>query len=271
MIPGQAYEGAKARCVQTAFIVLLLVALLITVFHSGAEAPHLRRTWCPACRPGTDIITGVPVPTNYTGRYAFIDLGANRADTLWVFLGRPGSKFTFNFSTPNDGRSHEDAEIFLFEANVGRLHRAHTTVLMSLSAHTDPRCLSDLEFLIICTANVSLLRVQPLFNMDLVRARQWGLRRGMDIQIFPSHIVHTADTVRPFSDSIAASLLLFMRKYRLAWLSTYVAPRRQALMGHVSSCRPWIFTWTTSPLCMISGDHQCSPPTRPGIGIPKYC
>ena len=208
MLPGQAYDGAKTRCIQTSFVVLILAALLLTIFRSKAEAPHLRPSWCPTC-PGADIVTGVPLPANYTGRYAFVDLGANRADTLWVFLGRPGSKFTFNFSTPNDGRSHEEAEIFLFEANVGLLHCAYAAVLMCLSAHTDPICLSGLELFGSSAVKqrepLTCACMQPLFNMDLVRARQWGLRRGMDIKIFPSHIVHTADTVRPSSDGIVAS------------------------------------------------------------------
>lgn len=58
---------------------------------------------------------------NYTGRYIFIDLGANKADTLKVFLGYSDAKFNFDFATPPDERSPHDAEIFLFEANVRSL------------------------------------------------------------------------------------------------------------------------------------------------------
>lgn len=56
--------------------------------------------------------------TNYTGRYVFVDLGANRADTLKVFLGQPDAKFNYTFAAPPDGRLPWNAEIFLFEANV---------------------------------------------------------------------------------------------------------------------------------------------------------
>ena len=56
--------------------------------------------------------------TNYTGRYVFVDLGANRADTLKVFLGQPDAKFNYTFAAPPDGRFPWNAEIFLFEANV---------------------------------------------------------------------------------------------------------------------------------------------------------
>lgn len=58
---------------------------------------------------------------SHTGRYIFIDLGANKADTLKVFLGYPDAKFNFDFVTPPDERSPRDAEIFLFEANVRSL------------------------------------------------------------------------------------------------------------------------------------------------------
>ncbi|KAG0244018.1 hypothetical protein B0O80DRAFT_428475 [Mortierella sp. GBAus27b] len=49
-------------------------------------------------------------------RYIFVDLGANRADSLEAFLQVPGSKFSYNFPRP-DWASYEDADIYLFEAN----------------------------------------------------------------------------------------------------------------------------------------------------------
>ncbi|KAF9934078.1 hypothetical protein BGZ67_004008 [Mortierella alpina] len=49
-------------------------------------------------------------------RYIFVDLGANRADSLEVFLQNPGAKFQYDFPRPS-WATHEEAEIFLFEAN----------------------------------------------------------------------------------------------------------------------------------------------------------
>ncbi|KAF9907336.1 hypothetical protein BX616_000459 [Lobosporangium transversale] len=49
-------------------------------------------------------------------RYIFVDLGANRADSLDVFLKRPNTKFNYNFPRP-EWANYEDAEIYLFEAN----------------------------------------------------------------------------------------------------------------------------------------------------------
>lgn len=41
-------------------------------------------------------------------RYIFVDLGANRADSLEAFLQHPGAKFEYDFPKP-DWASHEDA------------------------------------------------------------------------------------------------------------------------------------------------------------------
>ncbi|KYK59647.1 FkbM family methyltransferase [Drechmeria coniospora] len=49
-------------------------------------------------------------------RYIFVDLGANNADSLETFLQHDGAKFAYNFPRP-DWATHEQAEIFLFEAN----------------------------------------------------------------------------------------------------------------------------------------------------------
>ncbi|KAF9953377.1 hypothetical protein BGZ70_000265 [Mortierella alpina] len=49
-------------------------------------------------------------------RYIFVDLGANRADSLEVFLKNPNAKFAYDFPRPS-WATHEEAEIFLFEAN----------------------------------------------------------------------------------------------------------------------------------------------------------
>jgi len=69
------------------------------------------------------VVVNVPVPSpcetrNITSppRYVFIDLGANSADTLMVFLKETKTKFVYDYPKP-PGHSYHDAEIFLFEAN----------------------------------------------------------------------------------------------------------------------------------------------------------
>ncbi|KAF9272960.1 hypothetical protein BGZ68_001957 [Mortierella alpina] len=69
-------------------------------------------------------------------RYIFVDLGANRADSLEVFLKHP-AKFEYDFPRPS-WATHEEAEIFLFEAN-------------------------------------------PVFNGDLVRAKEKSGAKGTDL------------------------------------------------------------------------------------------
>ncbi|KAF8929964.1 hypothetical protein EDD21DRAFT_382568 [Dissophora ornata] len=49
-------------------------------------------------------------------RFIFVDLGAKGADTLDVFMQRPGAKFKFDFPRP-EWATYEQAEAFLFEAN----------------------------------------------------------------------------------------------------------------------------------------------------------
>ncbi|TPX47398.1 hypothetical protein SeMB42_g03338 [Synchytrium endobioticum] len=51
-----------------------------------------------------------------TRRCAFLDLGANRADTLRVFLKEPNAKFQYDFPLPFWAH-HTQCEIYLFEAN----------------------------------------------------------------------------------------------------------------------------------------------------------
>ncbi|TPX32851.1 hypothetical protein SmJEL517_g04108 [Synchytrium microbalum] len=50
-------------------------------------------------------------------RCAFIDLGANRADTLKVWLKEENAKFQYDFPLPFWVKQHSDCEIYLFEAN----------------------------------------------------------------------------------------------------------------------------------------------------------
>ena len=50
-------------------------------------------------------------------RFVFIDLGANRADSVRVFLKEPNTKFQYDFPKPPFPCKYSDAEIYLFEAN----------------------------------------------------------------------------------------------------------------------------------------------------------
>jgi len=93
-------------------------------------------------------------------RYIFLDLGANRADTLKVFLQEPNTKFNYSYPLPDLWNAkREDAEIYLFEAN-------------------------------------------PVFNVDLVKARQWALNERCPpckaINIFPATVVWTQDGMTTF-------------------------------------------------------------------------
>ncbi|KAF9335629.1 hypothetical protein BG006_011054 [Podila minutissima] len=87
-------------------------------------------------------------------RYIFVDLGANKADTLEVFLNQPGAKFRYNYPRP-EWATHEEAEIFLFEAN-------------------------------------------PVFNPDLVHAKEKYDEQGIKVTIFPSTVVDVRDGIRTF-------------------------------------------------------------------------
>ena len=93
-------------------------------------------------------------------RFIFIDLGANRADSLRVFLKEPDTKFQFDFPKPPLPCAYSDAEIYLFEAN-------------------------------------------PVFNVDLVRAKQeFMIERNppaaKKIDLFTSTIVWIEDTTMSF-------------------------------------------------------------------------
>lgn len=115
---------------------MAISALLASVMvYKSRNFRHAAGSWAaaPVC-PAASVQAALAASTtaaNRTGRYVFVDLGANRADTLKVFLGRPDAKFKYKFAAPPDGRSPQDAEIFLFEANV-RLAPA----LLALKSYT---------------------------------------------------------------------------------------------------------------------------------------
>lgn len=105
---------------------LNLSSLTAAAAYFSAEQP---------IRAATDTYA-VVASKNYTGRYIFIDLGANKADTLKVFLGYSDAKFNFEFATPPDERSPHDAEIFLFEANVRSLPTSYVCTDVNYSILT---------------------------------------------------------------------------------------------------------------------------------------
>ncbi|KAF9974151.1 hypothetical protein BGZ73_002489 [Actinomortierella ambigua] len=87
-------------------------------------------------------------------RYIFVDLGANRADSMEAFLKKPNAKFQYDYPKPS-WANYEDAEIFLFEAN-------------------------------------------PVFNAQLVQAKQRADEEGIKVEIFPSTVVDVKDGIRTF-------------------------------------------------------------------------
>ncbi|KAG0301570.1 hypothetical protein BGZ98_008217 [Dissophora globulifera] len=64
-------------------------------------------------------------------RFIFVDLGANRADSLEVFLQHENAKFKYDFPRP-DWATYEQAEIYLFEANP-----VFNTALVQAKEHYD--------------------------------------------------------------------------------------------------------------------------------------
>lgn len=120
-----------------ACILLLGAVLVCAKSHWGAHAPNLLAHISPSMTAAgayksarmSKLAAGNTAVANHIGRYVFLDLGANKADTLKVFLGYPDAKFNFSFATPpNDTRGPQDAEIFLFEANV-RNFRLHFCII----------------------------------------------------------------------------------------------------------------------------------------------
>ncbi len=128
MLAGNGFFHLPRKIVVGIAGILLLGALLVCAkSHWGAHAPKLLAHISPsmtaagAYRPAemSDSAAANTAVAKHIGRYIFLDLGANKADTLKVFLGYPDAKFNFSFATPpNDTRGPQDAEIFLFEANV---------------------------------------------------------------------------------------------------------------------------------------------------------
>ncbi|KAG0303623.1 hypothetical protein BGZ98_006461 [Dissophora globulifera] len=64
-------------------------------------------------------------------RFIFVDLGANRADSLQVFMQHPEAKFKYDYPRP-EWASYKNAEIYLFEANP-----VFNTALVQAKEHYD--------------------------------------------------------------------------------------------------------------------------------------
>ncbi|KAG0259528.1 hypothetical protein BG011_002576 [Mortierella polycephala] len=84
----------------TLFPVALIISALFLFTTLNQSDKSYRATQLPESKP----------------RYIFVDLGANRADSLEAFLQHQGAKFSHTFPRP-EWASYDDAEIFLFEAN----------------------------------------------------------------------------------------------------------------------------------------------------------
>ncbi|KAF9168542.1 hypothetical protein DFQ26_005573 [Actinomortierella ambigua] len=125
--------------------IALVISTLLFLTTSNQTQPHFRKDASIATMSHDQ--QGKP-------RYIFVDLGANRADSMEAFLKRPGAKFNYDFPKPS-WANYEDAEIFLFEAN-------------------------------------------PVFNAQLVNAKQAADEKGIKVEIFPSTVVDVKDGIREF-------------------------------------------------------------------------
>jgi len=90
--------AVNKRMVSFVAFILTTVFLLVTYNHANLF-PHM------------SYIRGSP-----KRRYIFLDLGANAADSLEVFLKHENAKFQYDFPRP-DWATYDQAEIYLFEAN----------------------------------------------------------------------------------------------------------------------------------------------------------
>ncbi|KAJ3149651.1 hypothetical protein HDU89_003704 [Geranomyces variabilis] len=95
----------------------ITVVLLCAMWFLAADSPHWPQQWA---RPQVPVAKASDAAgktcVGDSGRFVFIDLGANRADTLSVFLQDPAAKFHYAFPKP-DECAYTDAHIYLFEAN----------------------------------------------------------------------------------------------------------------------------------------------------------
>ncbi|KAL2916238.1 hypothetical protein HK105_204329 [Polyrhizophydium stewartii] len=82
-------------------LALLVVSVVVMVGHSDKSLLKLSANSRAVIAPP---------------RYVFVDLGANSGDSCLMFLQDPEAPEKFEFPTP-EGKTHADAEIYLFEAN----------------------------------------------------------------------------------------------------------------------------------------------------------
>jgi FkbM family methyltransferase len=136
---------------------ILSVVFLLLTYHRYAVLPH----W------------GALQSTGPKPRYIFVDLGANGADSLEVFLQRENAKWQYDFPRP-DWATHDQA---------GK-HVRSTERLLSLN-HAS-------------FTEIYLFEANPVFNTALVRAKEKYDTLGISVNIFPSTVVDTNDGTRTF-------------------------------------------------------------------------
>jgi len=101
--------------------------LLFTKDHKATRPPLSPPVQAPTEKPTLDEHNN----NRHKPRYIFVDLGANSADSLAVFLKQENAKFQFDFPRP-DWATYDQAEIYLFEANPH-----FNTVLVQAREHND--------------------------------------------------------------------------------------------------------------------------------------
>lgn len=118
-------------------------------------------------------------PKFHKARYIFVDLGANRADSLEAFLKHKDAKFTYDFPRP-DWATHNQAGEYL------------DRTLLRMRTELSPR--SDLNFF----TEIYLFEANPYFNTALVEAKERYDALRIKVNIFPSTVVDVKDGTRTF-------------------------------------------------------------------------
>lgn len=112
-------------------------------------------------------------------RFIFVDLGANRADSLEIFLGHEGAKFKYDFPRP-DWATYDQAGAYCSHA----------------FPENSPETLPSLNLTL--STDIYLFEANPHFNIPLVEAKERYRDQGINVNIFPSTVVDVKDGTRTF-------------------------------------------------------------------------
>ncbi|KAJ5364855.1 uncharacterized protein N7496_010568 [Penicillium cataractarum] len=113
-------------------------------------------------------------------RYIFIDIGANRADTLEVFLKQKSAKFEYDFPRP-DWATYDQA---------GEHAQSNLKSYGSVNILTKLKSSLELE--------IHLFEANPHFNAALLHAKERHVELGVQVEIYPSTVADIKDGTRIF-------------------------------------------------------------------------